>query len=252
MQESNSTSQIKNIIVSMLVSVLIFASILLPFYANFKQKKAIVTYRTVYSKLLLANRLYATLDSQEQGVYDTTISANDFAEMYFTPYLTIESFCKGDQSACWKKPPYKDLKNTKYFNKSMYSIVLDNNSVIGFHKEPKQNLMSIIVDTDGIKGQNKLGKDIFVFYFYNDKTRPTLCKDSVYKDKEIPNGIHFGGYDECGIPQDYYDYKKLYDKKFPDACSKKAEAGKYGLGVGAACGAMLYKNSWVMDNKYPW
>ena len=50
----------------------------------------------------------------------------------------------------------------------------------------------------------------------------------------------------------YYDYKKLYDKKFPDACSKKAEAGKYGLGVGAACGAMLYKNSWVMDNKYPW
>lgn len=242
----------QNLLVMGIVFLFLIFVVFIPFYNNFQLKKSVVTYRTVYSKLLEANRMYAIIDSQEQDVYDTSLPINTFAETYFTPYLSIANYCKGDQSGCWNSPLYKDLKNTKYFNKSLYTIVLDDSTILGFHKEPKKNLVSVIVDTNGLEGRNTLGQDVFVFSFYNNKIRPKLCKASVYENAKIKDGIHFGGYDDCGIPYDTYDYKDLTRKDIPDGCSKKSEESKYGFGVGAACGALLYKNLWVIDNNYPW
>lgn len=116
----------QNLLVMGIVFLFLIFVVFIPFYNNFQLKKSVVTYRTVYSKLLEANRMYAIIDSQEQDVYDTSLPINTFAETYFTPYLSIANYCKGDQSGCWNSPLYKDLKNTKYFNKSLYTIVLEN------------------------------------------------------------------------------------------------------------------------------
>ena len=109
----------------------------------------------------------------------------------------------------------------------------------------------MIVDINGKAGSNRLGKDIFVFSFYNNELKPDICDKSVYK-KLVNNGLHTGGYDKCGIPQDVYDYDELISKEFYEACNKRAPTDSLGLGTGSACGALLKNNNWVMDKQYPW
>ena len=70
----------QNLLVMGIVFLFLIFVVFIPFYNNFQLKKSVVTYRTVYSKLLEANRMYAIIDSQEQDVYDTSLPINTFAE----------------------------------------------------------------------------------------------------------------------------------------------------------------------------
>lgn len=234
-----------------IVSLILFAIILVPFYKSYKQKVAIVKYQKTYALLQQANRMYSLVSGESMNKYNTNLPINEFAETYFTPYLQISEYCKGKQDNCWNTPQYKDLKNTKKFDMSLYSIVLDSNGTVGFHKN-QQGLITMILDTDGKVGENKLGKDIFVFSFYDSENHPKLCDEKIYKEKTITNGIHFGGYDKCGIPQDTYEYNELISKNFFDGCNKKSPTNEQGLGLGTGCGALLKINNWSMDKNYPW
>lgn len=233
-----------------IVSLLLFAIILVPFYKSYKQKVSIVKYQKTYALLQQANRMYSLVSGESMNKYNTHLPINEFAETYFTPYLQISEYCKGKQDSCWNSPQYKDLKNTKKFDVSLYSIILENNGTIGFHKN-RQGLITMIFDTNGKVGENKLGKDVFVFSFYDNENHPKLCDEKIYKEKSIPNGIHFGGYDKCGIPQDAYESEDLISKNFFDGCNKKSTTDELGLGLGTACGALLRKNNWAVDRNYP-
>lgn len=233
-----------------IVSLLLFAIILVPFYKSYKQKVSIVKYQKTYALLQQANRMYSLVSGESMNKYNTHLPINEFAETYFTPYLQISEYCKGKQDSCWNSPQYKDLKNTKKFDVSLYSIILENNGTIGFHKN-RQGLITMIFDTNGKVGENKLGKDVFVFSFYDNENHPKLCDEKIYKEKSIPNGIHFGGYDKCGIPQDAYESEDLISKNFFDGCNKKSTTDELGLGLGTACGALLRKNNWAVDINYP-
>ena len=233
-----------------IVSLILFAIILVPFYKSYKQKVSIVKYQKTYALLQQANRMYSLVSGESMNKYNTHLPINEFAETYFTPYLQISEYCKGKQDSCWNSPQYKDLKNKKKFDVSLYSIILEDNGTIGFHKN-RQGLITIIFDTNGKVGENKLGKDIFVFSFYDNENQPKLCDEKIYKEKSIPNGIHFGGYDKCGIPQDAYESEDLISKNFFDGCNKKSTTDELGLGLGTACGALLRKNNWAVDRNYP-
>lgn len=233
-----------------IVSLILFAIILVPFYKSYKQKVSIVKYQKTYALLQQANRMYSLVSGESMNKYNTHLPINEFAETYFTPYLQIAEYCKGKQDSCWNSPQYKDLKNTKKFDVSLYSIILENNGTIGFHKN-RQGLITMIFDTNGKVGENKLGKDVFVFSFYDNENHPKLCDEKIYKEKSIPNGIHFGGYDKCGIPQDAYESEDLISKNFFDGCNKKSTTDELGLGLGTACGALLRKNNWAVDRNYP-
>ncbi len=234
-----------------IVALLLFAMILVPFYKSYQQKLAIVKYQKAYAMLQQANRMYSLVSGEPMNKYNTSLPVNVFAETYFTPYLQISEYCKGKQDSCWNSPQYKDLKNRKKSNMALYSIILDDNTTIGFHKN-KQGLMTIILDTNGKTGENTLGKDIFVFSFYDNENHPKLCDEKPSQNKNIPNGIHFGGYNKCGIPQDTLEYNDLISKKGFDTCNKNAETNELGLGAGTACGALLRVNNWAMDKNYPW
>lgn len=250
-KKKNAITLMQTILIMGIVFLVLFALIAVPFYNSYKQKKSVTTYKTLYATLLQANKMYSFITSSNTDDYDSSLAINVFAEKYFTPYLLIDFYCKGVQNQCWKSPQYKDLKNTKMFNKSLYSIILSDKTVIGFNKN-KQDLMTMIVDIDGPAGYNKLGKDVFIFYFYNNAQRPKICDDSVYEKHIIKDGIHYGGYDECGIPHDAYEYTDLIGDKITDGCSKKSKSNEAGLGAGAACGALISKNGWVIDKIYPW
>ena len=233
-----------------IVFLFLFVFVAIPFYNSFKQKYAVTAYRRIYSTLMQANRMYSLVNSANMNEYNTAMPINKFAEKYFTPYLSIDLFCKGEQTDCWKTPQYKDISNKKLYNMSLYSIVLEDKTVIGFHKSPN-GLVSLIVDINGKAGENKLGKDIFTFYIYNRNLLPELCSEEKY-NKRIVDGLHMGGYDECGIPHDSYDFTELTSLELFESCNKKAEPNVYGLGAGAACGALIHKGGWVIDKHYPW
>lgn len=240
----------QTVLVVGVVAIALFALVMIPFYNNYQQKLSIVKYRKTHASLIQANRMYALSSSDDTNNFDTTMPVDNFANTYFTPYLQISEICKVKDSSCWNKPQYKDLRKNKIFDKPMYSLVMEDGPVLGFYKN-KDGLMSIIIDTNGKSGANKLGKDIFVFYFYNNATPPAICDKDVYATKEIPNGLHLGGYDKCGIPHDTYSQEDLISAGLFESCSKKAQTDNFGLGAGAACGALIYRNGWNAGNKYP-
>lgn len=250
MVKKTAVTLMQTMLIMGIVFLVLFVIIAVPFYQSFKQKQAVIAYRRIYSTLIQANRMYSLVNARNMNEYDTELPVNKFAEKYFTPYLSIESFCKGDQSDCWNSPQYKDLQNKKFDNISLYSIILEDGTVLGFHKN-YQGLLSLIVDINGRVGENKLGKDIFVFYVYDSNKKLEICSPEKY-DRMITGGLHLGGYDECGVPHDVYSYKELFGEKLFESCNKKAVSGDQGLGAGAACGALISKSGWVMDKIYPW
>jgi len=248
----NARTALESVVIFGTVSLFVFFVMVCPMYITYQKKQAITSYRLVYSKLTQANKMYSLVNSDGMNNFNTSLPVDKFAEKYFVPYLDTVTLCKTSQDKCWKNPQYKDLKNRKMIDKSTYSVRLTDRSVVGFHKN-KQGLMSVIVDINGSAGVNKLGKDVFVFYFYNKAFQPKLCENVNTNGKIINNGLHYGGYDKCGIPHDTYSYPDLYKKDLFDGCSKKAITDTdFGLGAGAACGAVLNKTDWVMDKIYPW
>lgn len=252
MNKKVAITQMQTLSIMFIVFLVLFFIIAIPFYNSIKQKQAVVAYRRIYSMLQQANRMYSLVNGRNMNEYDTTLPINKFAETYFTPYLSIDLYCKQENPEdCWNSTQYKDLKNNKYNNVSLYSILLEDKTVIGFHKNSK-GLITLIIDVDGKGGKNKLGKDIFVFYVYSSKFVQKLCSPEKYDNILIKDGLHLGGYDECGIPQDTYDYNTLLSDELYEACNKKAKSDTFGVGVGAACGALISKSNWVIDKNYPW
>lgn len=251
MNKKVAITQMQTLSIMGVVFLVLFLSIAVPLYNSIKQKQVAVAYRKVFSTLQQANRMYSLVNGQNMNEYDTTLPVNKFAERYFTPYLSIDLYCKHENPEdCWNSTQYKDLKNNKYNNVSLYSIVLEDKTIIGFHKNAK-GLISLIVDVDGKGGKNKLGQDVFIFYVYNKKLVPQVCEPEKYSVL-IRNGLHPGGYDECGIPHDSYEYRDLLNDSLYESCNKKAKTDELGLGIGSACGALISKNNWVIDKNYPW
>ncbi len=248
----NGFTQMQTLSIMGVVILIIFASLAVPFYNNCMQKQTVSKLKLLYTSLEQANRMYTLANHDDADEYDMNMSAEEFAETYFTPYLQVNSSCKKDQSACWKNPQYTDLAKNKIYNKSQYSLVLNRKVVLGFHKDEKNGLINIIADIDGKSGENRLGRDVFIFSFYNSSSPVNLCDEGVYKERSIKSGIHFGGYDECGIPHDVYTYSDLYSSSLKDSCNKKAAASENGLGIGAACLALINKSAWAIDKIYPW
>ncbi len=246
-------TQSQTLLIMGIVFLAIFSIIAVPFYQSIKQKETITKLKTIHSKLFAANWEYATRAYGDIGEFDLTLPLNKFAETYFTPYMDIEHFCKGAQDDCWNTPQYYDLNGDPVSNKSLYSIVLPDKAVIGFNKT-KYNQILIIVDINGKAGNNRLGREVFVFNLYNNKIVPQLCSEEHYKESFVKNGIHLGGFDRCGIPHDLKSYNDLKSNYLDDGCNKDAPINPLGLGigVGAACSAYLETSQWTIDKNYPW
>ena len=249
--KKDGVTQSQTLLIMGIVFLVLFALIAVPFYNSVKKKSTVQSLKTVYSVLSQANRTYSLIHGYNANEYDTTLELKDFVEEYFTPYIQDGSFCKDNQSECWNKVQYVDLSGKKYTDKITYSIVLPSRAVVGFNKD-KNGLISMIVDTNGKAGKNQLGRDVFIFSFYNNANPPKICENIPSQSLYIKNGIHFGGYDKCGVPFDLALYQDLFSKTLEDGCNKKAPKTADGLGVGTACLALVYKSSWTMDKKYPW
>jgi len=249
--KSNGFTQSQTLLITGTVFLILFALIAVPFYNSWQKKQMIAKLRTLQSNLLQADKMASLILGVNYEEFDISLPVKAFASRYFTPYMNIIASCTGSDNECWNEVQYKDLSGKKYYAKISYSIILADKTVVGFSKD-KNGLMSIIADLNGKTGANTLGRDVFVFYIYNDKMQPELCEHSKVGNVYLKNGIHLGGYDRCGVPHDINIYKELFSPALADGCNKKAPHNPNGPGIGAACSALIYKSSWNMDSVYPW
>ena len=251
MGKSSGVSMAQTLLVMGIVFLVLFFIAVIPLYNAYKKKKAVTKLKVTYTELVQANRYYSMANSDVMGNFDTSLPIDKFVEKYFLPYLSIESSCKDDQKACWNEVTYKDLANNKISMDIPYTVELKDNAIVGFTKNDK-GLINLIIDLDNRAGENKLGRDVYIMSIYSNFT-PKICDASSYEGKSMINdGLHFGGFDECGIPQDEYDYLELSNKDFVDGCNKKSQKSLNGTGVGSACSALIKAANWAIDKSYPW
>lgn len=240
---------------TMLILGVVFLALLAifgaPLYNTCKQKIAITKLRTLYTQLIDASYRSFTSSMTNMNEFDTTLPIEQFAKTYFTSQLPVEKYCMESQDACWNSSQFVDLQKNDISDKITYSVLLNGGTVLGFSKV-SENQITLVADIDGKAGDNKLGRDIFVFYIYNNDQRPNICEDSEYDKYYIKNGLHFGGFDKCGIPHDVHSYLELFGENLEDGCNKKAPKNPIGVGVGAACAALIKSSDWTIDKIYPW
>ncbi|MBD5402217.1 hypothetical protein HDR58_05395 [bacterium] len=234
----------------LIIFLILFGGIASPLYNLVQKKQTVARLRLVYAEIVQAKKSFEITNEDSLDIYDTSLPAKEFAETYFSS-MSTKKVCESVQSKCWKKLTYKDLSNSKMANNSEYSMVLENGTVFGFGK-PDENTVSLLVDLNGPSGVNKLGRDMFVFYFTNDTLLPSLCSKEEYKKKHIRRGLHVGGYDKCGFPHDSYSYFELLSKSLDGGCNKKGQKKSGDFGLGAACSAVIYLGNWDIERNYPW
>lgn len=250
MNKKSGVTQTQTVLILGIVFLILFFCMWFPFVEGLKKRKYSTQLSVLYSRALQAHRVYSIISSTRPTEMDTSLSLDKFVEKYYAPYFDVDKVCKGNQDGCWNKIQYKDLVNNK-LNRISYSLVLSDESIMGFIKD-KDGRISYVVDLDGLSGDNKLGHDIFAFYIYNSNTNKQTCEKDVYEKYYIKNGIHFGGYNECGIPHDVLPIADLWGENVVDGCNKKAHQSSFGAGVGAACTAVVRYNNWTIDKNYPW
>jgi hypothetical protein len=244
-------TQSQTLLILGVVFLIIFAILAVPFYQSCKQEIAVSRLRTIHAQLVEASHRAFISTMSNMNEFDTTMPIDKFAQLYFTSQLPVEVYCDKSQEACWNPVQYKDLSDNLIEGKITYSVILQGGTVLGFSKNIN-NQISLIVDIDGKLGDNRLGRDVFVFYIYNSFQRPEICEDAEYEKYFVANGIHFGGFDRCGIPHDVYDYEDLFGTNLDDGCNKQAPYSQLGAGLGSACLALIKASDWTIDKIYPW
>ncbi len=244
-------TQSQQLLVIGIIFLVLFALIAAPLYNSCKKKGIVTRLQAVYSVLEQVQQKYFLETGESISNYDDKITAEAFAKTYFVPYLHPKKNCEGaSQTGCWKYSTYTDLAKKTISNPSEYSIVLESGTVIGFSKS-KEGFLTMLIDINGPAGENKLSRDIFLMYIYNN-SQPKICPVEEYKKYYISNGIHLGGYDKCGIPHDVLSYEQLFGTTLEDGCNKNALTKRDGFGVGAACAALIKLSQWHIDKIYPW
>jgi len=159
---------------------------------------------------------------------DVNVDTNKtFTNKYIAKYLNLMLKPKSFEEGNWE-PSVKALNNSDYNydeNKYVRYYLNDGTSVSGV-----LNINSTIkrydayIDINGDKKPNKLGKDIFLFYYYFDGPYPELI------GKFIPEGSR--GTRETIMQSGSWK------------CNKNSH--------GTSCGALIMKDGWQIKDDYPW
>jgi len=149
----------------------IVAALTIPALVHKYEEKATITkVKKVYS--VLSNALQ--LAYIEQGDYnpenDSKVAGAPNFYQYLSNYLKFEKYC-GNEKGCWPDTMIKFLHGDDWVNINTYEnytkAVLADGTLIQIYYNGE-----IRVDTNGFKGPNTLGRDIFLFLTEHGKVIP--------------------------------------------------------------------------------
>ena len=121
---------------------------------------------------------------QENGIASTWCPAknSDCSKTYFdilSPHLKVVEVWGFDRPDILYKISYHDLDgrdigSNNIFPTTHYKFVLNDGTIIGIGYDGELNMPLLQVDTNGLKGPNQLGKDIFYFTLNSKQNYPVI------------------------------------------------------------------------------
>ena len=157
-----------------------------------------------------------------------------YVQIYYLPYF------QGEKNLTWIDKDYEitNLANGTVLSVSSDSYIASVKSLDGqlflFNKTQEgQEYLWIFADINGVKGPNRIGRDVFVFDGRNyatgdaDKHFIKFWNQSPYFDRNML------------INGDGYGY----------GCNKNDKSDIY---LGYSCGALILIDGWKISDDYPW
>lgn len=151
---------------------------------------------------MMAVQDHGTIDNWNLGTVDgNDIGAQEMLNK-LSPYLKIINNCGTEGAGCFPTQLYKSLKGDNaddFSSTSRGKAVLTDGTSIATYSSGGTLIPiygQIYIDTNGTKPPNQWGKDLFLFYFYQNKLLPVgnnsnqggLTFDNSCKDKSSSTG----------------------------------------------------------------
>ena len=135
------------------------------------QKKVYVTQlHKIYNQLQQAALQY-TNDRNALNITEAGINSDDAAANFVRTYFNVVQDCGTEQTPCFLPTgEYKKLSGaaiTKWYPKRHF-VLADGTSLGTFYSLSNGAIVEFWVDTNGTKGPNIVGRDVFVMYMYNN------------------------------------------------------------------------------------
>ena len=219
-----------------LVIIGVIAALTLPnLISKYQKQQTVVSLKKNYSILKNATQL----SMRENGPisdWDYTLGYEDFAKKYYTPYLKVNKIVNTTS------PTYKSLNgNGTYSNVPRIKLILDDGTIIVFYFI--NNTHYIIVDINGFKGPNRVGRDLFAFTLLNLHNQLAtyvqydyIAKDNSNQERNMEKALFFG----CA-----------FSANTMGGCHINAQGG-WALGPGSYCSRKIELDGWQIKDDYPW
>ncbi len=203
---------------------------------NYQKTQTVTQLKKTYSALANTTNLaigdYGPVEGWKVYHYsavvpETSVKGSEhFAKTYLMPYLKVSKDC-GFSTAeiCSYKTKYLNGGNVFIFdNSSYYKFVLNDGAYIAVIStvSPPYISASVLVDINGPKKPNVMGKDVFRFVY--------VIEGYDYNGQFRASAMHL-------------DLPSLYAQA-TDGCNKSAS--------GIYCASVIMKSGWQISDDYPW
>ena len=172
--------------------------------ANYNKKAQYTAFMKMYNTLQNSTRLSAA-EYGEPNNWEYTDGVN-FADLFkakFYPYLKIAKICESDVASCISTYDIKYLNGTVGFSNSLLmggngmTVLMQDGSVISImptnHGQHGIYGLAYVVDTNGAKGPNILGRDVFMISYSPNAQGIWVFNDGANPEDCDPNGTLSGG-----------------------------------------------------------
>lgn len=191
---------------------------------NHQHKTYVTQLHKVYNEISQALIQYQT-DKNAVNLREAGLISTDAADTFFKTYFKIIDDCGAEFTPCFAESSVYKYMNGNSVNPVVRGrhIVLANGSSIKYEYPDDVNdgliLVRLFVDTNGQKGPNIVGRDMFALYIYNDGKIDDYSKDNTSSTTLS---------------------KEQREKSFNDVCNGSTAGGWYG------CFGKILNDNWEM------
>ena len=190
--------------------------------ANHQKKETVAKLKKVYSVLQQATT-FAKQEYGEVSEWDYS-DPYEFGQKYFKPYLKVIVDSQKERYS------YTDLTGQSHAYSTWPTLILaDGTFIFIYFSEAYHVNFHIGVDINGKQKPNKLGRDLFIFTYYNNALRT------------------FSQYEAGTTIRKRQD---VVSEGTSGQCNKNARGGV--LGVGSYCSTLIEMDGWEIKDDYPW
>jgi len=217
-----------------LVIIGIIAALTIPnVINNYSKQETVSRLKKAYSTIMQATvRAVADHGNVEMWEIGAAGNANDaltFFNKYMAPYLSLSEKAQKLSSTSWDKH-YSHLNNSQrdYGDSYIRAYLSDGSSLtmVITNSTTSDKRIQVYVDINGDKKPNKLGRDIFIFWFFVR-----------YKESSAD---YSGQFQPAGCMYSRTGMMSNSDGN----CNKNQSGGR--------CGALIMKDGWQIKDDYPW